>query len=57
MTEKLGLTYLYIVLLTIEKMSLLLQTSPLLDSSRVCIKTIFYHEIRFETHVQYTTNP
>lgn len=53
MTEKLGLTDLYIVLLTIEKMSLLLQ----LDSSRVCIKTIFYHEIHFETHVQYTTNP
>lgn len=57
MTEKLGLTDLYIVLLTIEKISLLLQTSPLLDSSRVCIKTIFYHEIHFETHVQYTTNP
>lgn len=57
MTEKLGLTDLYIVLLTIEKMSLFLQTSPLLDSSRVCIKTIFYHETHFETHVQYTTNP
>lgn len=34
MSEKLVLTDLYIVLLTIEQMSLWLQTSPLLDLSK-----------------------